>query len=141
MTTENYYIHINDFGDLEKYPQNEIMPKDVKRIFKYCDHLFTKRIYFFSESEKMFYRYYQNDDKYVFPVYSRPTSKKSETAYLIPDENENKRVSICISQQFINRVKNLSKIELERLRQKVERKTLTNDEKVMEMLHFGEFMH
>ena len=36
----DYYTHFNDFGKMKSYPKPEIMPKDVKRLFKHCDHTY-----------------------------------------------------------------------------------------------------
>ena len=56
---EGYYKYFSDF---ECQPKDNLMPKDIKRIFKHCDHEFNKRYYFISESEKIIYRFYPNDN-------------------------------------------------------------------------------
>lgn len=140
MTTENYYEHINDFGEMKAYPNSEIMPKDIKRIFKHCSHTYYNRIYFFSESEKQFYRYYQNDPKNAYIVYSRKQTKNaSDTFSLIPDEDDgtpntrNYRDNITVSKLFLTRVKSMNKIELENLCEKREnRKKDIEYEKIIE---------
>ena len=121
----DYYIHIDDFGDIETLPKPELMPKDVKRIFKHCSHTFNSRIYFFSESTKQFYRYFQSNGGTISNVYSLKKSEKaSEIFYLIPDEDDgtpntpNCRDRITASKQFINRIKNMNKIELENAKMK-----------------------
>ena len=71
----NYYTHFNDFGDIEIPPKPELMPTDVKRLFKHNSHTFNSRIYFFSESTKKFYRYFQSYGGYIYEVYSRKQTK------------------------------------------------------------------
>ena len=121
----DYYIHFSDFGEIETPPKPELMPKDIKRLFKHCSHTFNDRIYFFSESTKLFYHYFQSNGGYVNIVYSRKQTKNaSDTFYLIPDEDDgtantpNCRVVITASKQFINRIKNMNKLELDNARKR-----------------------
>ena len=121
----DYYTHFDDFGDIEIPPKPELMPKDVKRLFKHCSHTYNTRIYFFSESTKLFYRYYQSNGGNIYDVYSRkPSEKASDIFYLIPDEDDGTsntphcRDRITVSKQFMNRIKNMNKIELENARKK-----------------------
>ena len=111
----DYYTHFNDFGEMKTYPKPEIMPKDVKRLFKHCDHTYYIRPIFFSESTKLFYLFHENEN-YVDEVYSRKrTPNASPIFYFIDDFNyENKfygHDSISVSKQFLNRIKNMNKIE------------------------------
>ena len=121
----DYYTHFNDFGDIEIPPTPELMPNDIKRLFKHNSHTFNYRIYFFSESTKKFYRYFQSYGGYINGVYSRKqTPKASETFYFIPDEDDGtpntprRRVLITASKQYLNKIKNMNKIELENSRKK-----------------------
>ena len=121
----DYYTHFNDFGDIEIPPKSELMPKDVKRLFKHCSHTYNTRIYFFSESTKEFYRYFQSTGGTISGFYSRKQTKNSsDTFYFIPDEDDgtpntpNCRDQITASKQFMNRIKNMNKIELENARKK-----------------------
>ena len=116
----DYYIHFDDFGDIEIPPKPELMPKDVKRLFKHNAHTFNTRYYFFSESTKKFYRYYQSYGGYINEVYSRKQTKNSsDTFYLISDEDDGtpntptRRILISASKQYINKIKHMNKIELE----------------------------
>ena len=101
------------------------MPKDVKRLFKHCSHAYNNRYYFFSESTKTFYCYFTSYGGHISGVYSRKQKENaSDTYYLIPDEDDgttntkNSRDCITISKQFLNRIKNMNKIELENARMK-----------------------
>ena len=112
----DYYTHINDFGEMKVYPKPEMMPKDVKRLFKHCDHTYYIRPIFFSESTKLFYLFHENEN-YVDVVYSRKqTPNASPTFYFIDDYSlENKfylHDTITVSKQFLNRIKNMNKLEL-----------------------------
>ena len=122
----DYYTYFNDFGDIKVPPKPELMPKDIKRLFKHCSHTYNDRIYFFSESTKLFYRYYTDYGGQIIVVYSRKQTKNAANSYyLIPDEDDgtrktkNYRDSITISKQFLNRIKNMHKIELENARKKI----------------------
>ena len=115
----DYYTHFNDFGDIEIPPKPELMPNDIKRLFKHNSHTFNYRIYFFSESIKKFYRYFQAYGGYINGVYSRKqTPNASDTFYLIPDEDDgtpntpHRCVHITASKQYLNKIKNMNKIEL-----------------------------
>ena len=112
----DYYTHINDFGEMKALPKPEIMPNDVKRLFKHCDHTYNVRPIFFSESTKLFYLFHE-DDNYVDIVYSRKQTKNaSQTFYFIPDkaylDKSYYHDTITVSQRFLNRIKNMNKIEL-----------------------------
>ena len=106
MTT-NYYIHADDFycDDVAEL----VMPTDVKRIVSHNHHTFHKRIYFFSESKRQIYRYLQ-----MFGGASEPLraykSGKSLKFNVLTDEN--KHDSIYVSDRLIDRISNMTKIEL-----------------------------
>mgnify|MGYP001063003860 FL=1 len=119
----NYYEHINDFGEMKAYPKPEIMPKDVKRLFKHCDNEYYIRPIFFSESSKKFYLFHESEN-YVDEVYSRKRSPNaSPTFYFIPDFSYKNKFyihdCITVSKQFLNRIKNMNKIYLENARKKL----------------------
>ena len=134
----NYYEHIADFGKLtcnigthfepkliDISPKDNDMPSDVKRIFKHCDHEYNKRYYFLSESAKCIYRFYPTENGgYCSEVYhNNLASKKSDVFYLIPDSDRgtketNYRDKILLSARLLDRVKNMNKIELDRMRVK-----------------------
>ena len=70
----------------------------------------------------MFCRYFQSYGGYINGVYSqKPSEKTLDILYLIPDEGDgtpNCRNRITTSKQFISRIKNMNKIELESVRKK-----------------------
>ena len=122
----DYYLYFNDFGDIKVPPKPDLMPKDIKRLFKHCSHTYNNRIYFFSESTQLFYRYYTDYGGHFIEVYSRKQTKNaSNSYYFIPDEDDgtpktkNYRDSITVSKQFLNRIKNMNEIELENARKKM----------------------
>jgi len=107
---------INDFGEMKTYPKPEIMPKDVKRLFKHLNNEYYIRPILFSESTKKFYLFHE-DENYVDIVYSRKrTENASPTFYFIPDYSYKNKFyihdTITVSKNFLNRIKNMNKIEL-----------------------------
>ena len=120
----SYYQHIDDFDGV--VPLDNAMPSDVKRLISHCNHNYHKRYYFFSPSQRAFYRYYRD----ATSAYQLATKQhqKYPVVQLIPDEDErckasrdfvvgtaktpNIRDSICISNRFIQRIENMNKLIL-----------------------------
>ena len=110
----SYYQHIDDFDGV--VPLDNAMPSDVKRLISHCNHNYHKRYYFFSPSQRAFYRYYRNETT----AYQLATKQhqKYPVVQLIPDEDDgtaktpNIRDSICISNRFIQRIENMNKLIL-----------------------------
>ena len=111
----NYYEHINDFEGIE--PVADAMPADVKRLISHTKHTYHERFYFFSPSEKTFYRYYEQF-KHAYPVCSNAINKKSERYQFIPDADDgtpntpNIRDNIYLSDRFMKRVEKMNKLIL-----------------------------
>ena len=103
----NYYLHANDF-ECDDVPEL-IFPTDIKRIISHNQHRFHKRIYFFSPRERQVYRY--------LPMFcgaaeslSPYKTGRSLKFNLLTDEN--KHDGLIVSDRFIERTKNMSKIVL-----------------------------
>ena len=111
----SYYKFINDFEGIE--PPADIMPADVKRLISHSKHTFQKRYYFFSTSEKKFYRYF-DDDKSVKELEGRIRNKneKSLTYRLAPDISYGNKYRIrdyiIISKPFMKRIEQMNKLIL-----------------------------
>ena len=110
----NYYQHINDFEDI--VPIDNVMPADVKQLISHCNHTFHKRFYFFSPSEKKFYRYYP-DEQQSKELPSRFKTNSISPAYrLTPDisfkSGKKIRDDIIISKHFIKRIEQMNKLIL-----------------------------
>ena len=139
MANTNYYEHLDDFGSLiynngtydnperiECVIKDGIMPRDVKRIFKHCNHEYNKRYYFLSESEQEIYQFFPNKDGgFISSVYGRiPKGGKSIIFYIIPDSDDgihketHYRDNIIMSKNLLNRIKGMNKIILESTRTK-----------------------
>ncbi len=108
----NYYQHINDFEDI--VPIDNAMPVDVKQLISHCNHTFHKRFYFFSPSEKKFYRYYP-DEQQSKELYSKLRTNGISPAYrLTPDisfkSGKKIRDDIIISKHFIKRIEQMNKL-------------------------------
>ena len=50
-----YYDNIDEFEGIE--PRAYVMPFDVLRLFSHINHSFNKRLYFYSPSARVFYKY------------------------------------------------------------------------------------
>ena len=110
-----YYEHINDFEGIE--PPADIMPADVKRLISHGKHTYQKRFYFFSPSEKKFYRYFDND-KTIKELEGRIRNQKEKsfTCRLTPDISYGNKYHIrdyiIISKPFIKRIEQMNKLIL-----------------------------
>ena len=114
----SYYQHIDDFDGV--VPIDNAMPSDVKRLISHCNHNYHKRYYFFSPSQRAFYRYYSNY------AYQLATKQQHKCTYVnvIPDEDDgtsktpNIRDAICISNRFMQLIEHMNKLVLPNLRAK-----------------------
>ena len=119
MTTNIYYDHIDDFDGAE--PLENEMPRDVKRLIYHCRHTYHNRLYFFSPSEKQFYRYFPKSE-YAEKLGGYRVSKRSLRYQFIPEEDDgtpstpNIRDSIVVSDRFVKRVEKMNKLELPSMR-------------------------
>ena len=107
-----YYDHVNDFNGLK--PVDYVMPYDVKRLIEHCGHTFNNRFYFYSPSERRFYRY--NDVKQK-AVVMKANSKHDPIApryRFVADDDF--RDSIIISKLFMKRVETLKSLILKRVK-------------------------
>ena len=109
----SYYQHIDDFDGV--VPIDNAMPSDVKRLLSHCNHNYHKRYYFFSPSQRKFYRYYE--DGYAYTVYNMPFNKGLKFTF-IPDENDKLRDSIYLSNRFMQRIEHMNKLILPKLQAK-----------------------
>ena len=110
----SYYQHIDDFDGI--IPVDNAMPADVKRMISHCNHNYLKRYYFFSPSQRTFYRYYPND-KYAYELTTTRFQKYTKCC-VIPDEDNgtsktpNIRDSIYLSNRFMQRIEHMNKLIL-----------------------------
>ena len=116
----SFYLHSNDFDGI--IPVDNAMPSDVKRLISHCNHNYHKRYYFFSPSQRAFYRYHHYDKIAVRLSTSR--CNKCYKVNLLPDENkgtgitQNIHDAITISDRFMKRIENMNKLILPNLRAK-----------------------
>ena len=119
MDTTEYYIYKEYFGYMDRFPKDDMMPRDVKRIYRHGKYIFNERYYFISESTKMIYRYYEVDDR-VEIVYHNKIATKCDRFYLVPDyssvKNRNIRDIICITDKLLKRIHEMNIIDLECVR-------------------------
>ena len=114
----SYYQHIDDFEGI--VPKDNVMPSDVKRLISHCNHNYLTRYYFFSPSQRKFYRYYTSYNGYAYEL-ALIQCKKSHKFTLIPDEDDgtsrtpNIRDSISPTDRFIQRIENMNKLILPKL--------------------------
>ncbi len=112
----SYYQHINDFEGI--VPVDNVMPADVKRLISHTKNNYHKRYYFFSPSQRTFYRYYPSGTSgYAYFVYHRAV-KKGVIFTFIPDEDDGTsntpqyRDLIYVSDRFIKRIEHMDKLVL-----------------------------
>ena len=109
MTTDYYYDNADEFGcDV----MIGLMPNDVKRILKNCDHTYEKRFYFFSASEKMIYRYFPQIG--MSETLMSSTVGKSIKFNILADSG--KHDSIVISSRFLKRIEHMKSLTLTRMK-------------------------
>ena len=115
----SYYQHINDFDGIT--PLDNAMPADVKRLISHSKYNYQTHYYFFSPSQRTFYRYYK--DGYAYKVYSMSFHKGLRFTF-IPDEDDgtsktpNIRDTIYLSNRFMQRIEHMNKLILPNLRAK-----------------------
>ena len=102
----------NGFKGVE--PKPKAMPNDVKRLIEHGRFTYYKRLYFFSPSTKMIYRYYPNEG-YAYDLMLRKKGKNSYVATLIPDADDGTgmnpvRDSVYISPQFMKRIESMESL-------------------------------
>ena len=116
----SYYQHIDDFDGI--IPVDNAMPADVKRLISHCKHNYLTRYYFFSPSQRKFYRYWCKDC-YGYEL-NTIQNRKSPIVQLLPDENDGTKNTpniidkITISNRFMQRVEHMNKLILPNLRAK-----------------------
>ena len=102
---DSYYEHYNEFGNIAVI--DESMPSDVKRLISYGKHMFNRRDYFFSPSERMVYTYNAEYNTYVC-VKGRQKGK----SLLFSLRTDDKRgMTMYVNDNFINRTRDMNKIE------------------------------
>lgn len=104
-----YYKYESDFENKEdtwKLYSWDKYPSDIKRIISTCDgsHTFYKRLYFFSESQRIVYQIGSD------PLKFQERGDGTHVYCLIDDYN--KRYSFFVSDFLIAITSNMSKIEL-----------------------------
>ena len=109
MTTDYYYVNADEFGcDV----MEGLMPTDVKRIYKHCDHTYEKRFYFVSASEKMIYRYFP--DYEMSETLMSSNYGKGQKFNILTDAG--KHDSIVINSRFLKRIENMKSLILPRMK-------------------------
>ena len=104
-----YFKYYDDFGfKPESYQMitPDRYPSDIKRIWSTCDgtHMFRKRIYFFSPSQRKVY-------KTIYGPLSYHIRNEDTHVYCLVDDM-NKRCSFCVNDNLVKYTSNMTKIEL-----------------------------
>ncbi|KAK8893775.1 hypothetical protein M9Y10_022204 [Tritrichomonas musculus] len=102
---DSYYEHYNEFGNIAVI--DESMPSDVKRLISYGKHMFNRRDYFFSPSERMVYTYNAEYNTYVC-VKGRQKGKSLLFSLRTDDKRD---MTMYVNDNFINRTQNMNKID------------------------------
>ena len=111
----HYYDNANDFEGIE--PVAYVMPYDVKRLIKHNRHTFMKRFYFYSPSERKFYRYFDDEQRAVVMKGKVMNEKTQSIRYhFIPDISysvgDKVRDKILLSRFYMKRVEGMKVIDL-----------------------------
>ena len=111
----HYYDNANDFDGVE--PADYVMPYDVKRLMKHNKYTFHKRFYFYSPSERRFYRYFDNEQRAVVMNGKVMNERTQSIRYrFIPDisysAGEKIRDEILLSRLFMKRVEGMKSLDL-----------------------------
>ena len=102
-----YNKYYEDFDLPESWKITNKCPIDIKRIISHGDHIFQMRFYIFSESQRQVYKL----DSDLLHGY-----KIGNSLMFTLVDNMNKRDSFPVNDLLIARNKNMSKIELPKLR-------------------------
>ena len=111
----HYYDNADDFDGVE--PADYVMPYDVKRLMKHGKHTYKKRFYFYSPSERRFYRYF-DDEQRVVELKGKVMNEKTQSMryHFIPDISYSvgEKISDCIwlSRFFMKRVESMKSLDL-----------------------------
>ena len=108
----SYYDHVNDFNGLK--PADYVMPYDVKRLIEHCGHTYNDRFYFYSPSERRFYRYNDVKQKAVVMKANSKHDPISPRYRFVADDDF--RDSIIVSKLFMKRVEGMKSLKLERVK-------------------------
>ena len=108
---ETYYEHYNDFGD-GHHVCSESMPSDIKRLLSHGKHTFRTRDYFFSPSERLFYRYNPTWEDY-FRL--KPLKIGPSPAFSLRTD-EKKSDVIYVSDRFLERTQSMNALEIPSIR-------------------------
>ena len=111
----HYYDNTNEFEGVE--PADYVMPCDVKRLIKHNRHTFMKRFYFYSPSERKFYRYFDDEQRAVVLNGKVMNERTQSIRYrFIPDISysvgDKIRDEILLSRFFMKRVEGMKIIDL-----------------------------
>ena len=111
----HYYDNANEFEGVE--PIDYVMPYDVKRLIKHNRHTFMKRFYFYSPSERKFYRYFDDEQRAVVMKGKVKNERTQSIRYrFIPDISYSvgDRIidDILLSRFFMKRVEGMKIIDL-----------------------------
>ena len=111
----HYYDNANEFEGVE--PIDYVMPYDVKRLMKHGKHTYRKRFYFYSPSERRFYRYFDDEQRAVVMKGKVMNEKTQSIRYhFIPDISysvgDKVRDKILLSKHFMKRVEGMKRIDL-----------------------------
>ena len=105
-----YYENANDFDGIE--PADYVMPYDVKRLISHCGHTFHKRFYFFSPSERRFYKY--NANKKTAKVKKcKALGNRPSPRYRFSTDDD-KDDEITVSKHFMKRIEGMKSLILKR---------------------------
>ena len=104
-----YFKYYDDFEckpESYQFITSDKYPSDIKRIMFTCDgtHRFSKRIYFFSESNRQVYQSGYGSLSYH--------ERGEDTHIYCLVDDMNKRCSFCVNDYLIKFIKNMRKIEL-----------------------------
>ena len=108
---ETYYEHYKDFGD-RHHVCSESMPSDVKRLLSHGKHTFRTRDYFFSPSERLFYKFNP-----IYEDYFRLKPRKQGNSILFSVRTDDKKsTTICVSDRFLERTQSMNAIDISSMR-------------------------
>ena len=108
----SYYENANDFNGLK--PVDYVMTYDVKRLIEHCGHTFNDRFYFYSPSERRFYRYNDVKQKAVVMKANSKHDPISPRYRFVADDDF--RDSIIVSKLFMKRVEIMKSLILKRVK-------------------------
>ena len=105
-----YYENANDFEGVEV--ADYVMPYDVLRLISHCEHTFHKRFYFYSPSERRFYKY-NNNKKTAKVKKCKAIGNRPSPRYRFSTDDD-KDDEITVSKHFMKRIEGMKSLILKR---------------------------